>query len=256
MKRTRIPCIPGLPECLKSFTRTADLYDSSCSPDARVWFADRDGGFFIKTAPKETLKTEAEMSVFFHSRGLGPEVLAYASPDSDWMVTRAAAGEDCTHPLYCSDPMKLSETAGQLLRMLHETDGTGCPVTDRNTSYIQTALRNHEAGIFGTDYGTFPSMESAWTVVQTNLDCLDSQVLLHGDYCLPNIMLDNWRFSGFIDVGCGGIGDRHIDLYWGCWTLLYNLKDEKWCSRFLDAYGRQDVDTEKLRILAAFEVFG
>jgi kanamycin kinase len=70
------------------------------------------------------------------------------------------------------------------------------------------------------------------------------------------VILQNWSFSGFIDVGHGGIGDRHIDLYWGCWSLLYNLKEERWCSRFLDAYGRQDVDVKKLRILDAYEVFG
>ena len=93
-------------------------------------------------------------------------------------------------------------------------------------------------------------------MVQRNLDILDSRVLLHGDYCLPNVMLDNWTFSGFLDVGGGGIGDRHIDLYWGCWSLQFNLKDTRFCSRFLDAYGRQDVDTEKLRILNAFESFG
>lgn len=256
MKRTLTASIPGLPESLRSYTQNAALFDSSCSPAARVWFADRDSGVYIKTAPGGSLKTEAEMSAFFHSRGLGPEVLAYETSDCDWMLTRAVPGEDCTHPVYCSDPKRLAETIGQLLRRLHETDAAGCPVTNRNQTYIQTALHNHEAGISCTEYGDFSTSERAWAVVQANLDCLDSQVLLHGDYCLPNIMLDNWRFSGFIDVGCGGIGDRHIDLYWGCWTLLYNLKDEKWCSRFLDAYGRQDVDTEKLRILAAFEVFG
>ena len=38
--------------------------------------------------------------------------------------------------------------------------------------------------------------------------------------------------------GNGGIGDRHMDLYWGCWSLNFNLKDSVWCSRFLDAYGK------------------
>ena len=52
------------------------------------------------------------------------------------------------------------------------------------------------------------------------------------------------------------MGDRHIDLFWGMWSLWYNLKTDKYTDRFLDAYGRDRVETEKLRIVAAFEVFG
>lgn len=256
MNRIPIPRIPELPEPLLVYTRDAALFDSSCSENARVWYAGKENGFFIKRAAAGSLKTEADMTVFFHSRGLGTEVMAYLPLEKDWLVTRAVPGEDCLDRKYQERPKWLSETLGQLLRMLHSTDATGCPVPDRNESYVSTALCNHDAGIASPGFMGFSSAEDAWDVVKHNPDILDSRVLLHGDYCLPNVMLNNWRFSGFIDVGCGGIGDRHIDLFWGCWSILHNLKDSRWCSRFLDAYGRQDVDTEKLRILSAFEVFG
>lgn len=256
MNRTPVESIPGMPELLLAFTCNAALFDSSCSENARVWYADKEGGFYIKRAAPGTLRQEADMAGFFHSRGLGAEVLAYLSLEEDWMVTRAIPGEDCLHRQYQDDPKRLSALLGQLLRMLHETDPSGCPVPDRNAAYIASALGNHEAGIASPGFVGFSSAEDAWQVVQRNLDILDSRVLLHGDYCLPNVMLHGWRFSGFLDVGGGGVGDRHIDLFWGCWSILYNLKDSRWCSRFLDAYGRQDVDTDKLRILSAFEVFG
>lgn len=60
-------------------------------------------------------------------------------------------------------------------------------------------------------------------------------VLIHGDYCLPNVILDRFSFRSFIDVGNGGVGDRHFDLYWGLWTLRYNLKTDRYHERFLDA---------------------
>ena len=82
------------------------------------------------------------------------------------------------------------------------------------------------------------------------------EVLLHGDYCLPNIILDHWQFSGFIDVGNGGIVDRHIDILWGIWTLKYNLGTTEYTDRFIDAYGRDKVETDKLRFLAAMEMIG
>lgn len=256
MTRTSIDSIPNLPESLREFTQNAPLFDSSCSPEARVWFADRDNGFYIKTAPKGALKTEADMTAFFHSRNLGTEVLAYEQLDADWLVTRAVPGEDCLHSKYLADPKRLSETTALLLRQLHDTNPSGCPVPNRSETYVAAALRNHDAGIASAKAHGFQNTAEAWAIVRANLDCLDSQVLVHGDYCLPNIMLDRWNFSGFIDVGNGGVGDKHIDLYWGVWSLMYNLKDQRWCTRFLDAYGREDVEPEKLRILAAFEVFG
>lgn len=73
---------------------------------------------------------------------------------------------------------------------------------------------------------------------------------------MPNIILKDWKLSGFIDVGAGGVGDRHIDLFWGAWTLNFNLKTDKYRNRFFDAYGRDKVDESKLEILAAAEVFG
>jgi len=82
---------------------------------------------------------------------------------------------------------------------------------------------------------------------------LIAEVLIHGDYCLPNIILDNWRFSGFIDLGLAGVGDRHIDLWWGAWTLHCNLKTDQWRDRFFDAYGRDKIEHEKLQIIGAIE---
>ncbi len=85
---------------------------------------------------------------------------------------------------------------------------------------------------------------------------LKDDALLHGDYCLPNIILSDWKLSGYIDVGNGGIGDRHIDILWGIWTLNYNLGTIKYTDRFIDAYGRDKVDMAMLRMTAAMEMIG
>ena len=85
---------------------------------------------------------------------------------------------------------------------------------------------------------------------------LQEETLIHGDYCLPNILLDNWRFTGFIDVGGAGIADRHIDLLWGVWTLKFNLGSARWSDLFMDAYGRDRIDPDLLRRVAAMEMFG
>lgn len=235
----------------------APVFDSSCSPEARVYFIDRDGGYFLKSAAADSLQKEAAMDRFFHEKGMGPQVLSYFTVDRDWLLTARIPGEDCTH--YLSDPKRLCETTAQLLRQLHDTPIDGCPVADRTAEYVSTVMENYRTGhydasLFPDNWG-YASASEAIAVVREFAPALKSDTLLHGDYCLPNILLQDWRFSGFIDLGAGGIGDRHIDLFWGVWTLFFNLKTDAWGDRFLDAYGRDKIDRDLLRAIAAFEVF-
>lgn len=261
MKRTRIrPELEAFPSEFRPFLEKGNVYDSSCSAAARVYYLEAEGGMYLKTAPSGTLKTETDLTRYFHGKDLATEVLAYRSLDRDWLLTRKLPGEDCAFPEYLENPKRLCDTLAVLLRQLHDQDFTGCPVSDRCRTYRETAQRNHQAGkydpnLFPPDWG-FASREDAWAVVQEGSSALRCDTLIHGDYCLPNVMLDQWRFSGFLDLDCAGVGDRHIDLFWGVWTLFFNLKTNAYYDRFLDAYGRERVEPELLRTVAAFEVFG
>ena len=258
----RTPVVADLaafPPQFHPFLQDAAVYDSSCSPNARVWFLDKGSGFYLKTAPKGTLLKEATMTRFFHEKGLAARVLAYESLEADWLLTERIPGEDCIHEMHLADPVRLCDTTAQLLRMLHETDPSGCPV-HRTADYLATARKNYEQKaydltLFPDNWG-YATPEQAWQEVQRNGQFLRSDTLLHGDYCLPNIMLNNWQFSGFIDLDAGGIGDRHIDLFWGAWSLQFNLKTDAYRDRFLDVYGRDKVNEDVFRTVAACEVFG
>lgn len=254
------PDFSAIPVCFHSLLQDAKIYDSSCSSAARVYFVDKDGGYYLKTASATTLQTEAEMTAFFHKKGLAAEVLAYQSADADWLLTERVRGEDCADAMYLADPKRLCDMTATLLRALHETDFAGCPVPNHTERFLGTVERNFQSGEYDKD--SFPdsfgysSPEEAIAVVQKYGHLLQCNTLLHGDYCLPNIILDNWKFNKFIDLGNGGVGDRHVDLFWGVWTLFYNLKTNAYASRFLDAYGRDRVETDMLKVVAACEVFG
>lgn len=261
MKRTPVDKIAiPLPAELESLTRGARLYDSSCSPDARVYFIDKDEGYYLKAAARKSLKIEAEMIDYFYKKGLGAELLYYSSSEIDLMLTSKVRGEDCTHPMYLEEPERLCDLLAERLRMLHDTDFTGCPVANRTKDYLALAASNYEKGFFNADLFsdkvTFSSADDAFRLVREGERVLKADVLLHGDYCLPNIILDGFRFSGFIDLGCGGVGDRHLDVFWGAWTLWFNLKTDRYSYRFIDAYGRDVISDETLRIVAAAECFG
>ena len=261
MKRTLTEeKIVSLPKEIERLMDGARIYDSSCSPEARVYLIDRDGGYYLKIAAKNTLAHEALMTGYFHSKGLGAELITYTTCERDIMLTRAVRGEDCTHPDYLAEPKRLCDLLAERLRALHEMDASDCPVKDRVGEYLALAERNCSSGCYDTshfpDSFGYASAEDAWSALVSGRDLLKNEVLIHGDYCLPNIMLDGWRFSAFIDVDHGGIGDRHIDLFWGAWTLMFNLGTDKYRDRFFDAYGRDKINLDAIATVAAAEVFG
>ena len=101
------------------------------------------------------------------------------------------------------------------------------------------------------------SREEAFKLIQEQGHLLKTDAFIHGDACLPNFILkDADYFSCFIDLGLADFSDRHIDLFWAVWSLNYNLHDPKYAELFLDYYGREQVDINKLRLVAAFEAFG
>ena len=258
MKRTKITIdISDFPAALLPFFAGAAVYDSSSSPEARVYFIDKDGGYYLKTAEKGALSREAELAVYFHSKRLAPQVLSYVSDGRDFLLTERVRGEDMTFRKYLDEPKKLCDKSAELLRSLHEEEFAACPVKDHTARYLATAEANFRKGIYDLSFAPdFAEAGEAYAYLRSNAHLLKNEVLLHGDYCLPNIMLDGWRFTGFIDVGNGGVGDRHVDLFWGAWTLWFNLKTDEYRTRFFDAYGRDKVDEEKIKIIAAAEVFG
>ena len=262
MKRTLIDSLPaGIPQIAKDLACGAKIYDSSCSPEARVYFIERDGGYYLKRAALGTLEREATMTEYFHKKGLGAHVVDYATyGEYDWLLTERVPGEDCTHDTYKSDPERLCDLLARELRKLHEIDASDCPVQDRMSEYIALAEKNYATDNYSREH--FPdsfgyrSAEEAYTALQKGKNELKNEVLLHGDYCFPNVMLDDWKLSGFIDLGNGGVGDRHVDLFWGAWTLAFNLGTDAYRDRFFDAYGRDRIDLDLVDLVGVAECFG
>jgi kanamycin kinase len=51
----------------------------------------------------------------------------------------------------------------------------------------------------------------------------ESLVVCHGDYCLPNVLLEGGDVAGFVDLGELGVADRWWDLAVATWSLAWNL---------------------------------
>ena len=222
MKKTKIQInINDFPSELHYIFENATVYDSSSHPTMTVYYSD--SGYYVKMGAKGSLATEAEMVKLFDRNGMGVELVTYISDKKDYMVTKPAVGEDATHHL--DNPEKLCEVLAEAMKFLHSRPVEGIPVSPCMDTYANAG----------------------------KAELMKQDTFIHGDFCLPNIMLDNWKFSTFIDVGLAGIGDKHIDIYWVLWSLNFNLGTDQYMDYFLDLYGREKVDMEILKLVAEEE---
>ncbi len=268
MHRTPISAIPNAPPIIRRLAHARSIHDTSSSPDARVYALGAEGpgssALFAKTAAAGTLAHEARMGTVFHELGLGPEVVEYLPGDdthADWLVTRAVIGKDCTTARSLAAPARLCDLLAVRLRTLHELFRTqpgrlaALNVPDVRAGYLSNVERGWRAGRFDAQFCPRITAADAHRIATETAGELRTDALLHGDYCLPNVILDDWRFSGFIDLDHAGLSDRHIDVFWGSWTFWFNLHTSAYCNRFLDAYGRDVIDEDKLAAIAAMECF-
>jgi len=248
-----------LPVEIREIIGGAALFESSGASGAQTLFAARGGGMYLKLAPAGMLRQHALMQIFYAEHGLSSALVCYCMADRDYLLVSALDGADGTQALHCASPERLSTAFGQALRRLHETDTADCPVRDGMGALLSpvpgTPFLQSHLDMLAPYIGAASALTAA-AEIQKRSGLLQNDVVMHGDYCLPNIMLKDWALSGFIDLGGSGLGDRHYDLAWGLWTLCYNLKTPVYGTRFLDAYGRDKIDGDRLRVcglLAAME---
>jgi kanamycin kinase len=135
-----------------------------------------------------------------------PRVLDHGSDGYDeWLLTAGLPGVNAVDDRLRADPARLVPLLAEGLRRFHEAlPVAGCPFDGR----------------IGPDRRP-PGDEDL--------------VVCHGDYCLPNVLIEDWRVSGFVDLGELGAADRWADLTMGAWSVTRNL-GPGWEELFLEAY--------------------
>ena len=157
-----------------------------------------------------SLGDERERTAWLAGRWPVPEVLGFFKAyGDDWLLTREVPGVPLYHASIGWEAAHVARRLGEILRELHTTDITGCP--------------------FG--------------------EAKPGRVLIHGDYCLPNVLVEQGRLTALVDLGQSGIGDPRDDFAAALWSLHYNY-GPGFAREFLDSYGvppMTDRDIERMR---------
>ncbi len=168
------------------------------------------GSSVVYVKRASALSAERERLEWLAGRLPVPELIGFYRADGDeWLITREVPGVPLYHPSIGWAPERIARRFGEILREIHSVDASDCP--------------------FGAK--------------------TPGSVLIHGDYCLPNVLVVGGRLTGLVDVGRSGLGDPRDDLAAGLWTLHYNFGHGSG-PQFLESYGAPAMaakDMERLR---------
>ena len=161
--------------------------------------------------------------------------------EREWLLTAALPGVNATDPALTAAPPRLVPLLAQGLRRFHALEVAGCPFDGRLETTLATVRHRLAAGLMRQD-GPLPP-EHGVSTPGAALDLLIRRrppehdlVVCHGDYCLPNVLIEDWRVSGFVDLGALAVADRWRDLAVAIWSVTRNL-GPGWEDLFLESYG-------------------
>jgi aminoglycoside 3'-phosphotransferase-2 len=218
---------------------------------------------FAKTepaGPHGELPDEAARLRWLSGNGIAcPEVLAETREAGyDWLLLSAIPGRDLASSPHLA-PGRIVEIAADALRALHRLDVAACPFDRRLERSIALAHARVRAGFVDEeDFDEERLGRSAADLFEELLERRphsEDLVVTHGDACLPNLIADEGRFTGFVDCARAGVADRHQDLALAAWSIRHNL-GEAWVAPFLSCYGGAiDIDPDRLAFYRLLDEF-
>ena len=204
------------------------------------------------THPSRPLFDEAEHLGWMHAVGLPvPAVLQYHEwKGREYLLLTSLPGTDAAAPRPEERRSAIVAALAAGLRLLHATNISACPFDASRRSRIADAKSQLAAGLVRES--DFDAVRQGRTGADLHAELLATQpaieerVFTHGDYCLPNVLLEDdgaggYRVSGFVDCGRAGVADPYQDLALCARSIAYNFGAE-WVPALFARYGVERVD--------------
>ncbi|MES0326290.1 MAG: phosphotransferase, partial [Candidatus Bathyarchaeia archaeon] len=175
--------MPSLPDELAELTEGYALsrfpyYETA----AKIYrLSSEDSGLYLKIIEgQQTLSLERESRILRWIDGSipTPRLLYYGVQDgNEYQLTTEVTGT----PTYQVEPAEREHAVkalGEALRMIHSMNSSGCPIDNRIGNRLKQLQEND------VDTSQFKDQPD------------ESLVFTHGDYCLPNIIIEDRELSG------------------------------------------------------------
>ena len=222
----------------------------------RVWSNDvgvetfrveRESSFavFVKLASAPVFPTfadEAARMRWAQAHLCVPEVLEVGEAgEQRWLVTRRLPGVDASRRVHTDRPAQTVRLLASGLRRFHEAPVATCPFSFRLDDALAHVRARVERGVVDPARDLHPvhadlTVDQALAKLERDRPEPEDLVVCHGDYCFPNVLIDDEAVTGFVDLGELGVADRWWDLAIGSWSTVWNV-GEGYERLFVEAYG-------------------
>ena len=144
---------------------------------------------------KERLLREKEKNDYLSTKLPVSKTVFYSDEEKyAYYLKTKVKGKPLVSKEYLNNPKKLAKLLGMAISMFHNADASDC------------VLKNNYS---------------------------DGNTLIHGDFCLPNILATGNKITGFIDTEGAGLGDPYADYAWCIWSFEYNLNSKEYTQLLL-----------------------
>jgi len=186
---------------------------------------------YLKWNPRSTgidLERERRRLDWISARHPAPRVVDYGvDGDAEWLLTEAVPGEMAVGDKWRARRSEAIQALATGLRAIH-----ALPTGDFPARWTAEVWVGREPASLGAR------------------PPIDDPVLVHGDACAPNTLIsDEGKWTGNVDFGDLGVGDRWADLAVASMSLDWNF-GEGHQGEFFDAYGIEP-DAERIRYYRA-----
>ena len=261
--------VHDLPDLVQSRLRgyTSDgrnLRTESCS-DVFLYTHPLKRGLILKTRdvrlrPQESdLLTETVALSWLRDKLSVPELQCFhVEGDMQYMLMAQMEGVTGIHPDVTGDTANLVREFAKGLREVHSLSTESCTLDWRMSRYFTWAEGLIESGALDeyiSEGETRTFLGDQLSDIKESMPEEEDLVFTHGDYCLPNVMFQDGRLCGYIDLGYAGVGDRYLDFVAVRGTIRRNLGEE-WVGPFFHAYGLEEPDQDKLNAYQKVHDFG
>jgi len=209
--------------------------------------------------PTGALREEKDVLEWLSGRLPVASVVAFdGDADNDYLLMSEVPGSNAADLAGRMNNAALATLLGRGLQMLHRVDIANCPFDRSLDKEIQLARSNVDQGL--VHEWDFDEIRRGKKAEELLVDLLllrpDSEdlVFAHGDYCLPNVMIDGERVSGFVDLSRAGVSDRYRDIALAVRSMRSNL-GEGFDSIFFFAYGLAEPDFKKIEYYQLLDEF-
>lgn len=179
---------------------------------------------------KNIIETVSVMK-WLEGKILVPKVICYEEKNEYcYLLMSRIKGKMSCDEYFLENPNELLKLLADALKMLWKIDVSTCPrVRDLQTEINEARYRvennlvdleDVEPDTFGENGFKNPNELLKW--LEENTPEYEP-VFSHGDFCLPNILIENNEISGFIDLGDAGIGDKWRDIALCYRSLKHNF---------------------------------